>query len=147
MIGELLMMAFETAAGGGDVITLTDNSNTAFNFSATAIAFIWLNSDGTVDEQDNSSSKVQVNASTDWVIPNGSAPGSYRAKHSSMTGDTGNYVGSLSSVYSVLTSDKYYAVNATVAGTKSITFTAHIDDTSTEQDTATFTLTATREDF
>lgn len=144
--------AKSAAAGGADdVVTLSGGSVTAFNFGATATAYFWYNQDGTVDTKKNSNPVVQVNASTDWVIPNGSGPGAYRCKYSGMTGDTGDYVGNLSTSYSAISlGNKYLAVRDTTptgGNAKSITATTHIDDGSVEQDTGSYTLTADREDF
>jgi hypothetical protein len=132
-----------------DVVTLSGGSNNAFKFGANALAYFWFNSDGTVDTQDNTSSPIQVNASTDWVIPNGSAPGSYRVKYSSLTGDTSFFSGTVGATYTALTSSRYFYVfdTTTTAGGKSATCTAHIDDGTTEQDTGSYTMTADREDF
>jgi hypothetical protein len=134
-------------AGAAAVVTIGNKTVNAFKFAANATAYIWFNSDGTTDTQQNTSSPVQYNASTDWIIPNEDGGSPYRTKYSSMTGDTGDYVGSISTVYSSLATNKYFAERRTTAGQSSVTFTAHIDDGTTEQDTATFTLTADREDF
>jgi hypothetical protein len=139
------------AAGGGDVVTLSGGTVNAFAFGQNSIAFHYFNADGTSDRDGTTTPpRTQINASTDWVIPNGSAPGSYRVKYSNMTGDTGSYSGNISTVYAALTApDKYVAVTDTTtgAGGKSITETVHIDDGTTEQDTGSYTQTADREDF
>ena len=150
MAGAMMMSSGAHAgAAASATVTLSGDSNSAFAFGSNATAYHYANSDGTFDEKDNSSPNIQINASTDWVIPNSAAPGTYRIKYSSMTGDTGDYVGSISTVYAALTSSRYAAVQDTtiISGGKSITFTLHIDDGTTEQDTGSYTLTADREDF
>ena len=140
--------AANAAGGGGSgAVTLSGDTNSAFRFGADCYAYHYANSDGTFDEKDNTSSAIQINASTDWIIPNGDAPGTYRVKYSNMTGDTGSYVGSISTVYAALTSSRYTAVvdTSVFAGGKSITKTLHIDDVTTEKDTGSYTLTADRE--
>jgi len=131
------------------VVTLTGASHTAFNIGSDAIAYFWLEASGQFSKQSNAASRVQINVFTDWVIPNGAAPGSYRGKYSGLTGDTGDFSASLGTGYGALTSDKYVAVTDSTPGigTKSISLTLHIDDGSVEQDTGAYTLTADREDF
>lgn len=133
----------------GILVTLTDASNSAFKFGSNATAYFYWNSDGTVDSKDNTSPNQQVHAGTDWVIPNSAAPGAYRGKRSALTGDTAFFVASMGTSYAALTSNKYcYVYDSTVfSGGKSCTFTVHIDDGTTEQDTASYTLSADREDF
>ena len=140
---------FEPDAGGGDVVTLTGDSNSAFNFGADATAYHYANSDGTFDERDNNSTPIQIHSSTDWIIPNGSAPGSYGIRYQNMTGDTGDYVGSITTTYAALTANRYAAVRDTTTGFggKSIDYDLEIDDGSVSQDTGAYSLDADREDF
>ena len=141
-------IGFWADSDAAGVVTLSGGSNTAFRFGADALAYFYLNADGTVDSQDNADAPIQVSPTTDWVIPNSAAPGSYRGKHSSITGDTTRDGGTLSATYAALTTTKYWYVTDTDAGGPySITFTMHIDDGTTEQDTGSYTLTATRENF
>ncbi len=139
---------------GGDVVTVTDNSNNAFNFMADANAeFLWL-ADGTLDIRDNFGSPVQVNPSTDWIIPNGSAPGTYRIRHSAENGDTGSdwFPAGLINTFIALTSTRVYRVRdqSTTFGGNQVDFTIDIDDGTTIQDSSSalgMALIADREDF
>ena len=72
----------------GDVITLTGTTVFAFSFGSNATAQLFVNQDGTVDQRINNGSFTQIFASTDWVIPNGSAPGTYQTRYTNRTGDT-----------------------------------------------------------
>ena len=133
------------------VVTLSGDTNSAFNFGANAVAFHFVVNDGTFDEKDNTSANVQIHSATDWIIPNGSAPGSYRVRHTSESGDTGSPwvpAGTIN-VYLPLTVTRGYKVTDTTPtfGGKSVTYTLQIDDGVTSQDTGSYTLTADREDF
>jgi len=132
-----------------EVVTITTKNNPAFRFGATATAFVYWNSDGTTDYKDNDSAATQVHASTDWIIPNGSAPGTYRIRYTGMTGDTGFYTGTMSTVYSALTGSKYFAVydNTASFGGRSVTATIQIDDGTTFVTSGSATVSADREDF
>ncbi len=145
--GGVWREVFSVAA---DVVTLSGDVNAAFNFGANAVAYHFANSDGTFDEKDNTSPVIQINASTDWIIPNASAPGSYRIRHTSAVGDTAWFVpaGAIN-VYIALTVIRGYRVTDTspTLGGKSVTYTLEIDDGAVSQDTGSYTLTADREDF
>ena len=97
---------------------------------------------------------MQINSGTDWIIPNGSAPGSYRVRHSAESGDTGGpwTPAGVINTFLALTSDRAYCVTDTTtgAGGQSVSYTIDIDDGSTIQDSSSalgMTLTADREDF
>ena len=140
------------AAAGADqaTVTLTGDTNSAFAFGSNATAYHFFNNDGTTDEKDNSSANVQINASTDWIIPNSAAPGTYRIRHTSATGDTGAFTpaGAINTYIALTTSRNYFVVDASpTAGGNSVTYTIEIDDGSVSQDTGSYTLTADREDF
>lgn len=143
---------FRSFASAGAVVTITNDTNSAFNFGANAIAqHIWQ-TDGTLDEKDNTSPNVQINSSTDWIIPNSAADSSYRNRHTSATGDTGTpWVPAASiNVWASMTSARGYQVtDTTVAfGGQSVTYVVEMDKgTGTALDSGTMTLTADREDF
>lgn len=144
--------AMATAFGAaGGVVTLTDASNTAFSFGVDAYAYFYWNTDGTVDQKDNTAAASQINSGTDWIIPNDAASSSYRIKYSGLTGDTGFFGtgGGLSTSYTAMSVTKYAFVfdSTLTAPVKSCDFTVHIDDGTTEQDTGAYTLIANREDF
>lgn len=137
---------------GGTVVTITNDFNSAFRFGNDAIAYHHFNLDGTVDEQDNVSSAIQINASTDWIIPNGDASSSYRVRHVSATGDTGTPwvpAGAINTWLSFSTNRSYRVTDTTVtAGGQSVVYGVEIDDGGgTALDTGTMTLDADREDF
>ena len=135
--------------GAADVVTLSGGTNTAFSFGSNALAYHLANSDGTFDQKDNFAASQQINATTDWVIPNSSAPGTYRIRHTSLSGDTASFTpaGAIN-VYLGLTSTRSWLVTDTSPGfaNKSCTYTLEIDDGTTSQDTGSYTLTADRED-
>jgi hypothetical protein len=148
--GSIINAARPPSSGG--TVTLTGDGNTAFAFGEDSNAYHIANSDGTFDEKDNNSSNTQIHSSTDWIIPNASAPGSYRIRHTTNTGDTGAswwFPAGLINTYLALTSNRTYRVrdNTVSAGGKSVTYTLEIDDGSVSQDTGSYTLTADREDF
>lgn len=146
---HMLMGAFN-GSSGGDTVTLSGETVTAFNFGANATAHFKVDNDGNMYERTNSGSWSQIDSSTDWVRPTSSAPGSYRTMYDSETGDTGFLVawGFSGTYYAVSTDREMYTYdNTSVAGGKSVTCDFHIDDGSTEQATASYTMTADREDF
>lgn len=139
------------ASAGGAVVTVTARTNTAFNFGADAIAYMLWIQDGTRDDKDNLDASTQVLSTTDWVIPNSAAPGSYRIRHTSATGDTAHWspAGTIN-VYLGLTATRTYQVTdtTTVATTRSVTFNIQIDDgAGNVLSQASQTVTADREDF
>jgi hypothetical protein len=144
-------MGVRRAAWDAAEVTVSGDSFTAFNVGADAQAFMIWNQDGTRDEKQNADAATQVFASTDWVIPNGAAPGSNRIRHTSATGDTADFTpaGTIN-VYLALTSNRLYDVLDTTAAaaSKSVTFNIQIDDgAGNVLSQASQTLTADREDF
>jgi hypothetical protein len=146
-------LAFGVIAAASDVavVTVTSDTNSAFSFGTAATAYHIWNTDGTRDEKDNSNAAIQILASTDWIIPNSAASSSYRIRHTSATGDTGNFTpaGSIN-VWLSFSSQHLYSVvdNSPTAGGNSVTYNIQIDDGGgTALDSANQTLTADREDF
>jgi len=68
-----------TLSGGSADSTASDPSNAIVRFT--------FNEDGTVDRTQEGST-AQVDASTDWVIPNSAAPGDYEIRFTSLSGDS-----------------------------------------------------------
>lgn len=139
-------------AGGGDVITLSGETSTAFSFGSNATAYLRLKNNGNVYKQQNASSEVQVDTATDWVRPASSAPGSYRVMFDNETGDTTTFfvTWGTSGTYYALTSTRqmYVYDNTATAGGKSVTCDWHIDDgTTVLEENVSYTMTADREDF
>lgn len=83
-------MCGTTATAGADVTTvnLTNNGVSVFDPNSATAGFRF-NSDGTVDRQ-QLGSYVQVNASTDWIIPNEEASADYEifATHDALSSGT-----------------------------------------------------------
>jgi hypothetical protein len=79
-------MALFNKGPAGDVVTLSGEVVLAFSFNADATAEVFLNTDGTADSRINLGSLTQIDAATDWVIPNGSAPGLYQARYTNRSG-------------------------------------------------------------
>jgi len=147
---NLFALFDDGAAAPADVVTLSNHSNTAFNFGADALAYFKVDGDGNMYQKDNAAGYVQIDVTNDWIRPTTSAPGAYRTKFSNLTGDTAFRVGwGFEGTYYALTADRWMYVydNTTSSGGKSISMTYHIDDGSVEQDTGSYTLTADREDF
>lgn len=70
------------------VVTLSGESVSDFSVSPdTAQARILVNDDGTVDKVEGGTT-TQVDAATDWIIPNSAAPGDYEVRWTNLgTGD------------------------------------------------------------
>ena len=83
MFGHLLALA---SIGGGASFNLFGGTITDTGVGS-AVAGIRINSDGTTDENVGGSFS-QINAASDWVIPNGVAPGSYRVRATLQSGTT-----------------------------------------------------------
>ncbi len=151
--GSLSGMSVKRIAGASaaDVVTITAGTFIAFAFGADATARHHFRSDGTFDTQQNNQTAVQINASTDWIIPNSSAPGAYRVRHTAESGDTGGPWTPAASIntYVALSTNRIYKVvdTTTTLTTRSVDYTAEIDDGSVSQDSSAMTLTADREDF
>ena len=140
------------AQGGGasDTVTLSGENSIAFKFNANATAYLKVDNDGNMYKKANAAAYSQIDASTDWVRPTSSAPGSYRTMYDSATGDTSYLTAwGTSGTYYALTSDREMSVydDTSAGGGQSVTCDFHIDDGTTEQATASYTLTADREDF
>lgn len=83
-----------TAQTGGSKITDTQANPT------TAITKLLLNTDGTLDKLEQVTT-TQLNASTDWVIPNSAAPDLFEAFMTMVSGDNFQ-VGSLDTWISII---------------------------------------------
>ena len=142
--------AQQGAAGGGGVVTLSGETVFAFSFGSQATAEIYLQTDGTVDRRVNFGSFVQVDSGTDWVIPNGDAPGSFRGRFTNLTGDALNFSSATVNTYRAFTIGNYLCRqidNSPFAGGQTSNFTLEIDDGAVSQDTGAYVLDADREDF
>jgi hypothetical protein len=143
-----------TAAAGvsSAVVTVSGESISAFNFGATATAGVYFYTSSTyqgdVRKRANNAYTL-IDNTTDWIRPETEAPGSYRIRYQSMTGDTGFVTNSILATYDgIINGDYIYVVDNTIVfGGHSVTFTIEIDDGTTLQDSGSYTLTADREDF
>lgn len=139
------------AGGGGDVITLNGRSITASNFGADSDAWMRLAPDGKAYERKNAGSWVQIDAATDWIIPNGSAGVPYRGQHRNRTGDgfASGTTEPSNDVWNSLAANILWKVLDTDGGPdgKSITFDIRIDDGTTILADESYTIAANRENI
>lgn len=138
------------AGAAGDVVTLSGATANAFAFMSNATAEIFFQTSGIVQRRLNGGSLLQLSASTDWIIPNGSSPGTYRCRHTNPSGDAFNFVSAAVNVYRAFTVGAYEIQqfdSSPTAGGQSTTCTIEIDDGSVSQDTGSYTVSADREDF
>jgi hypothetical protein len=138
--------------GGGTTVTVSGETVNAFNFGTTATAGVIFYTSGTyqgdVRKKENGN-YWQIDTATDWIRPVTEAPGSYRIRYSSMTGDTGFMNNTITSTYDGIANGDYIEVvdNTVFFGGHSLDFTIEIDDGTTLQDSGTYSLNADREDF
>ena len=71
------------AARAGPVVTLS--GETVSNV-LTGVASLFLNADGTMDKTDFGG-RVQIDAATDWIIPNSSASADFDMRYTNLVGD------------------------------------------------------------
>jgi hypothetical protein len=116
--------------GGGGAVTLSGDL-TIFGLD-TQIVGVRFNSDGTVDNR--IATYTQISASTDWIIPNGDAPGLYDVMTNNWVdvGGSGggfNAAAAAEGVWVALTSSREWnvqAVGAAGADSSAMEFDAHI---------------------
>jgi len=143
----ITVMAY--GAGGG-VVTLSGENVFAFSFMSQATAEIFLQTDGTVDRRVNFGIFTQIDVATDWVIPNGDSPGSFRARFRNLSGDALAFASAAVNVYRAFTVGSYVIRqidNSPFAGGQDTTVTLEIDDGAVAQDNGSYRLQADREDF
>ena len=114
-----ILLAMAAAGGGRGTVTLT-NATITDSGGAPARALVIINSDGTVDKREGGSVS-QINASTDWIIPNGKADSNYEAKWDLISGDapTGATGGWLENDWTALSSDLQVGYITGAPGTES----------------------------
>lgn len=135
---------------GGGVVNLDGHNVFAFSFMSQATAEIFLQTDGTVDQRINFSIFSQIDASTDWVIPNGDSPGTFRARFRNLTGDALAFSSASVNTYRAFTLGNYVIRqldNTPFAGGTDTTVILEIDDGAVAQDNGSYRLQADREDF
>ena len=148
-------MANTAAAGaaGGDVVTVSGRATLfAFAFMSEARAEIIFDDDGTTDERVNGGARVQFNASTDWIIPNGSAPGLYQTRYTNLTVDPlDGATSAAEDTWRAFTLGDFFFVqtdNSPSAGGQNSNFDIQVRlSTGSPLDTGAYSLDADREDF
>lgn len=141
MIGRIAMAFFGEGPGLVTVSGETVNSTGA----GTAIAGIVVNADGTIDKIE-SGSTTQIDAATDWVIPNALASSLYEVRVTSVNHNGGP--GWLSSpgadgTWFDLSTDRTWSIQAIGASTPLTTdFTLEIRWAGATQDTGSYILNA-----
>ena len=132
------------------VVTLSGQVISSFSFGSNALSAVIVDSTGIMQQQLNNGVPTQIDASTDWIIPNSAANSSYRVRYTNKTGVafTFNNIGA-ENVYAAISVDRQLEItdsNPTPGGVQA-TFTLEIDDGSVSQDTGAYILNAEREDF
>lgn len=114
-----VLLAMAAAGGGRGTVTLT-NATITDSGAAPARALVIINSDGTVDKREGGT-VTQINASTDWIIPNAKASGDYEAKWDLISGDapTGATGGWTEGVWAALSSNLQVGYITGAPGTES----------------------------
>lgn len=104
-----------------------------------ASASLVFRSDGTVDSVTNTNGTVQIDASTDWIIPNSAAPGSYEVQ---ATLNSGSLTSGTTGSWLALTSDRTWTVSRSGVGTSSANLTIEVRLGTTVLDSGTYTIEA-----
>jgi hypothetical protein len=105
---------------------------------------IRINTDGTIDKYlFNGSGYTQIDALTDWIIPNASASSSYQVRLD-VTSGTPNYVSAATSTWLAMSTNRQWIVRRTTVGNTSWNWTLRIRlDTGAEIDNAIYSGNAT----
>ena len=114
----------------------------------TYIARLRLLSTGTTDKRENTTT-TQIDASTDWIIPNGAAPDDYEVRYVSHTGQALNGSTNLTeNNWAALTSNAIMTLTKALAGaeSQSCSFTVEVRKGSSggALDSASYTLSIDR---
>ena len=76
--------------GGGGVVTLSGEFIEHIPVIGLALAGVKANSDGTM-QQRKGGLFTQIDASTDWIIPNGAASSLYEVRYTNVSGNFGSF--------------------------------------------------------
>ncbi len=135
MIPYLIAAAGAAGASGGSVVTLTDSDVTTIDAVGpyNSNSGIRVNTDGTIDSAKRTdgaaNTYAQINASTDWIIPNGAANSDYEVRITGLTLD-GNHTwasqAAAENTWVDLSVNREWIINGTVAGLDATTFTLEI---------------------
>lgn len=137
--------------GANAVLALSGETVTSLTSGIAAIAEIQVKSDGTVFKDTSTTSPSQIDATTDWIIPN-SASGSktYYIRYTSLVGDALTAAPAAEDAWIAISGTMIYRlVDASApAGGKTATFTIEISDNASGPAlvSASYTLTVDRED-
>lgn len=138
------------AKGGGAALSLLGEIVIAFNLNSDASAEIILRDDGTVDRGINGVF-TQVDAATDWIIPNGDAPAAYQARYTNRTGSILTNASAAEDTYRAFSLGSYFTRNTdqtVAAGGLNSTFDLEIrDGAGPVLASGSYRLDADREDF
>ena len=101
--------AFSAAAASGGVVTLSGEAIDDEDASERAYrAALIIRTDGTVDKIENTSTS-QIDASSDWIIPNSEASSDYQFSYSLSSGDALHSSTTMSAgAWQALSSDIYF---------------------------------------
>lgn len=102
------------AGASGDVVTLSGETGIQDTVSGggTARAGVRFNSDGTIDKRE-ASSYTQIDSSTDWIIPNSSAPDDYEIRCASITAGGWTVAAASTGTWVALSSSREWRVEET----------------------------------
>lgn len=127
-----------------ETVTVSGESVTGLKLSGTATAGIRVNADGTIDKNQNGIYS-QIDAATDWIIPNGSASSLYEVRVTSVTGSFSN-AAAAPNTWINLGSNREWNVIQVGEGSSTASFTLEIRyDGGAVLDSGTYFLTATIE--
>lgn len=150
---SMLFAAFVSNAGSSDTVTVSGEVISQVVESPTnAYARLKVDNDGNVYRSldTGSASWVQIDSSTDWIRPTASSPGSYRVRYTSLTGDALFSATASENTWHSMSSGDYILVQREITNGNAVnssTFTIEIDDGTTLQDSASYTLRAEVTDF
>lgn len=110
-----------------NVVSIADFDVSDFAVAAgTAVAGIYVNSDGTIDRYKNNAPASGRVYNQDWINPTSAAPDDYEVRFTK-TGGSGTLLGVTSGTWYALTSDRYASVqNNAFTGTYTVNLTIEI---------------------
>jgi hypothetical protein len=89
---------------------------------AVAHVGIRFNADGTVENTlADANSWVQIDAATDWIIPNESAPGTYEIRYTNRVGDIFTSESTVEDAWGALSTGQTYRISRVQVGTDTVT--------------------------
>ncbi len=114
------------ASRGGGVVTLSGESVVDVGvFPGTASAFIDVLTDGTL-ESDTGGIKAQIDAGTDWIIPNSAASVNYKVRFTNLVGDALTTPPDVEDAWVAVTETRSYGVFVNTDDREAATFDLEI---------------------